>query len=197
MAFFSKNFSLMRYAFVLILATVWLNPIYADEFKIKLDVDLVDHTPAAGVLVQVVEKGKEMMSVTLEADGETKFELEKGKLFEIWIRKSGYLPHVIHSVHAEGKSKHSLLLYKETKKVSYKAEEYTGVNRTFLDVKKMTIPAEYLADGVNTVTEESLTKVETVNLKTVGKLAKSQEKAQKKIDSTVKKKRNLKRQSQR
>jgi len=81
----------------------------ADDFKVKLKIALVNHESPKGVSVVVLEKGVEVKSETIDSDGETKFELEKGRLFEIWITKAGYLSQVIHNVHAEGKVQHNAL----------------------------------------------------------------------------------------
>lgn len=154
----------------------------ADDFKVKLKIDLVNHESPKGVSVVVLEKGVEVKSETIDSDGERKFELEKGRLFEIWITKAGYLSQVIHNVHAEGKGKFNITLYKETKKIQSDKKQFVGIGREFVDVKKMTIPAEYLADGVLMMKEDDLSKSQIVNMKTVAKVAKGQKKAQSKID---------------
>ena len=50
----------------------------------------------------------------------------------------------------------------------------------------MTIPAEYLAEGVLLTKENDLSKSQIVNMKTVAKVAKGQKKAQSKIDKLKK-----------
>jgi hypothetical protein len=144
-----------------------------------------------GVSVIVLEKGVEVKSESIDSDGETKFELEKGRLYEIWISKAGFLSHVLHNVHAEGKGKFNITLYKETKKIQSNKKQFVGIGREFVDVKKMTIPAEYLAEGVLLTKEDDLSKGEIVNMKTVAKVAKGQKKAQSKIDKLKKQRASL------
>ncbi|HAW19490.1 MAG TPA: hypothetical protein DCX14_04835 [Flavobacteriales bacterium] len=80
------------------------------------------------------------------------------------------------------KGKFNITLYKETKKIQSDKKQFVGIGREFVDVKKMTIPAEYLADGVLMMKEDDLSKSQIVNMKTVAKVAKGQKKAQSKID---------------
>mgnify|MGYP002633481118 CR=1 FL=1 len=161
------------------------------EFKLKLEVSLVNHEYATGVRVVVQEKGTEVKPETLDSDGKSKLSLDEGRLYDVWVNKSGFLSQVIHNVHAEGTGKFEITLYKETSKLKSNPVAYEGVNRIFDGVKEMTIPAEYLADNVLVVKEEAMTKDEVTYLKTVHKIGKVQVKAQKKIDKLNSKRAHL------
>ncbi|MDA7744587.1 hypothetical protein N8911_00660 [bacterium] len=82
------------------------------------------------------------------------------------------------------------LYTKSQKKVTTNTETYQGVFRIFDDVKSMEIPAEYLAQGVSVMNEDDISSNEKVSLKTVSKVAKSQGKAQSKIDKLIRKEKN-------
>lgn len=157
----------------------------------KLKIDLVDHSNPSGTAVKVLEKNQEVALERADSDGEIKLELEKGKLFEIWIVKEGYIASLISNVHAEGKSKFDITLYKNNSKVKFDEANRVGFAWYIDDVKKMTIPAEYLADGVTVIKKDALTKDQLVGLKVVAKVSKSQRKAQKKMDKLYSKKESL------
>lgn len=176
----------------LLISLISLSNALADDFKVKIQVTLVNHESPKGVEVKVLERGSEIMSEKLGKDGETKLTLSEGKLYEIVIEKEGYLSHVIHNVHDEGSGKYKITLYRPTKKVKTEGLNYAGINRTFESVKKMTIPAEYLSQGVAVTLKEDINSEEKVNLKAIQKIAKRQEKAQKKIDKYNKKLEKLK-----
>jgi hypothetical protein len=163
----------------------------ANDFKVKIQVELVDHAAPTGTKVKVLERQKELLVQSLDPDGEIKLELESGRLFEIWIVKDGYMPQVIHNVHAEGDGKYKITLYKNAEKLPFNEKTYSGTARIFDDVKSMQIPAEYLAQGVNVVNEDEIPSSQKVNLKAFSKVAKSQEKAQSKIDKCIKKRTKL------
>jgi hypothetical protein len=129
---------------------------YSDNFKVKLQAQIVDHTSPAGTQVKVLERSKEVLAQSLNSDGDVKLELELGRLFEIWVIKDGYIPQVIHNVHAEGDLKYKISLNKNSKKVTTNKETYQGVFRIFDDVKSMEIPAEYLAQGVSVINENEI-----------------------------------------
>ncbi|GAB5540153.1 MAG: hypothetical protein Salg2KO_22560 [Salibacteraceae bacterium] len=187
MAFFVPMKNATITSLLILIATIGLS----NTFKVKIEVELVNHASIQGTTITIKEKGDDIQTINLKSDNSVKVELEKGKLFEIWINKDGYLPHVIHNVHAEGQSKFDVVLFKATKKITPSSEAYRGMNRDYVDVKKMTIPAEYLNDGVEMLKKESMTKVEIQNLKAVEKLGKAQLKAQKKIDKLSKKRDKL------
>lgn len=163
----------------------------ANDFKVKIQVQLVDHASPVGTKVKVLERQKELMVQSLDPDGEVKLELESGRLFEIWIIKEGYIPQVIHNVHAEGDGKFKITLYKKSAMLAFDEKTYSGTARIFDDVKSMQIPAEYLAQGVNVVVEDEISSDQKVHLKSFEKVAKSQDKAQSKIDKCLKERSKL------
>ena len=179
----------------IILSTLFLFAIslntFADTFKVKIQVGLVDHSSAAGTAVKVLERNQEVSLERLDSDGQVKFDLEKGKLYEIWIVKEGYIAHLINNVHSEGKGKFDVILYKNSDKVKVDESKRIGMARYIDDVEKMTIPAEYLAQGVEVVKKDELTKDQLVSMKVIEKLSKSQKKSQKKIDKLRSKKEGL------
>lgn len=181
----------MRTLLLILFSTLSFSAFSGNDFKVKLKVELVNHESPKGTTVRVMERGKEQKLLALPDDGDIKVELTQGKLYEIWIEKQGFLPHVIHNVHDEGSGRFKVMLYKTTDKVSSGGEHYAGVFRAFDDVKKMTIPVEHLGDSVHVVKEEEMSKAEKVNLKAAEKVAKSQTKAQRKIDRFVRKRAKL------
>lgn len=165
--------------------------LFAGNFNVKLKVELVDHGPTVETKIKVLERNQEIMTKKLDDDGTSKIELEEGRLYDIWIIKSGYMPALIHNVHNEGDSKFKITLYKNDKKAMMDEKTFRGVHRYFDEVKAMEIPAELLSQGVKVTKEEDLSTEEKVNLKSVQKIGKSQEKAQSKIDKLVKKRSKL------
>lgn len=159
----------------------------ASDFRIKLEVEMVDHSTTEGITISVIEQGEQVMSEKLGEDGKSKLKLDEGKLFEVWVYKAGYIPHVIHNVHNEGAGKFKITLYKAKTTQTIDFSNYIMANRSFDEVKKMQIPAEYLADGVNVTSENEISKEEAAALKSIQKLGKHQEKTQKKIDKLLKK----------
>jgi len=164
--------------------------LFADDFKVKLEIDLVDHSTISGAMVTVMNNGELSKSEKVGNDGQVKLVLESGLLYDVWIQKSGYTSHVIHNVHSEGDGKFKITLYKQSK-TGASFDSYKWVNRTFDDVKKMTIPVEHLGEDVNVINEDALTKEESKDISAVEKLGKSQRKTQKKIDKYTKSAANL------
>ena len=175
-----QDSSTMRSAFSIILLLIGFT-LHAGNFNFKLQVELVDHGDPSQVKVMVYEKGVLLATEEVDEKGDAKLKLTEGKLYDLRLVAAGYYPHVIHNVHAEGDGKVKLKLAKGD--VVASTSGYKNVFRTFDDVKKMTIPAEYLEAGVSIVKEEDLTSEEQAELKRLEKLLKKQEKIQKKIDA--------------
>lgn len=173
------------YKTALLLALVFVaQTAFSDEFKVKLHVETVDHL-TDGVKVIVMHRDEEVMMQSVESDGNLKFKLEEGKLYHLQIKKAGYTDHVIHNVHAEGDTKFDVMLYKNVSATV--PDGFMGANRQFVSVKEMVIPAAELEKGVNVIKQAELSSAEQKDLARIAKLAKSQEKAQKKIEKLMKK----------
>lgn len=175
--------------FSVLVASAALNfsAVAGDEFKIKLTVKQVNHLSPEGARVIVNERQKEVKSESVMSDGEVKLALEKGKLYDIMIAKPGFITHIIHNVHSEGRGKFDVELIKVSKNLDGNLVGYVGANRDFDDVKKMTIPAEYLSGGVKVVSQSEMPAEEKTSLSKIQKEVKGQHKKQKKIDKLVKK----------
>lgn len=154
---------------------------FAGDFKFKIQLKTVDHGSLDGTIITAIERGNTFLTQKTR-DEDVKLELESGRVYEIWIQKEGYVPHVIHNVHDEGDNKHKVTLYKSIAKYPGGIPPYHMANRVFDDVKKMTISADMLNDHVNIIKEEDLSDDEKKALKRIQTMAKDQEKAQKKID---------------
>ncbi len=163
----------------------------AGEFKVKLDIETVDHQ-SGGIKVTAFHREQEVMMQTANEEGQVKLKLEEGKLYHLLIQKPGYRNHMIHNVHAEGMSKFNIVLLKG----NANGTGLQGSNREFVSVKEMTIPADQLSEGVTVIEESSLSDAEKKDLASVQKVAKSQQKAQKKIDKLSKKEAKVKLQIQ-
>ncbi|GAB4374672.1 MAG: hypothetical protein Kow0075_00520 [Salibacteraceae bacterium] len=161
----------------------------AGDFTVKIDIKTVDHASTVGTVVTVYEKGQPVETHTITEDGEqVKLSLTKGKLYEIWISKGGYISHVIHNVHKEGSSRFDVTLFStEEKMPTAEYPDYTNANRTFDKIKKMTIPAEFLGDSLKVFKKSELPEAEKKALKHICKMAKRQVKSQRKIDRYTKK----------
>lgn len=171
---------MIRALFILSLSLL-ANLAIADDFKFKLQLETVDHMSMDGTLVTALERGKTFITEKVK-DADVKLELESGRVYEIWIQKEGYVPHVIHNVHDEGDNKHKVTLIKSDTKYPGGIPPYHMANRVFEDVEKMTISADMINDHVLLVKEEDLTSDELKALERIQNIGKEQEKAQKKID---------------
>jgi hypothetical protein len=131
------------------------------------------------------------MRQKVPADGEVKLKLEEGRLYEAWIIKQGFIAHVVHNIHSEGDGKFKITLYKTDKPMPAITASYIEVNREFDNVKEMTIPVELLGDSIHVVKEDAMYKEEQKALAKIQSIAKSQSKAQKKIDKLTNKRAKL------
>lgn len=163
----------------------------ADDFKVKLKVETIDYS-AVDIKVAIYEGNTEIRSETLDKDGTSKLKLEAGGLYNLRISKTGYIPHWIHNVHSDGDTKFDITLYKAQPGHVSNKDNYLGANRTFVEVKAMTIPAEKLQSGVKVVKEDEMMDVEKDDLKRIQKIGKSQEKAQKKLEKLMKQEKKVK-----
>ncbi|NQV52588.1 MAG: hypothetical protein HQ500_05360 [Flavobacteriales bacterium] len=171
---------MIRTLFILFI-TLFTSFAQADDFKFKLQLETVDHMSMDGAIVTALERGKTFITEKVK-DSDVKLELESGRVYEIWIQKVGYVPHVIHNVHDEGDNKHKVTLIKSEAKYPGGIPPYHMANRVFEDVDKMTISAEMINDHVLLVKEEDLTSDEVKALERIQAVGDEQEKAQKKID---------------
>lgn len=176
--------------YALISQVIGFTSVAADEFKVKLQIEMVDHSSPENVKVRVFEKGNLIQETPVNAKGDADFKLEKGRLYEVWIVKEGWFTHVLHNVHDEGDSKHDVMLFKGISVSGFDARA-THVNRTFVEVKGMNVPVEYLGDSVAVISLAELSKEQQEGLGTIEKTAKFQKKQQKKIDQLLKKKEKL------
>ncbi len=163
----------------------------AGEFKVKFQIETVDHMSLEGASIYILERGEEVMRQNVTADGDMKLKLEEGRLYEAWIMKQGYTAHVIHNIHSEGDGKFKVTLYKNSDDMTTDFSSYLSANRQFDDVKEMTIPAALLGDSVQLVKEGDMSKDEEKALNSIKSVAKKQEKSQKKIDKLLKKRTKL------
>ena len=164
---------------------------YAGEFKVKFEIQTVDHSAIEVTSLVITEHGEEILRQKVPADGDVKLKLEEGKLYEAWIMKEGYTAHVIHNIHSEGDGKFKVTLYKTSESLPAITSSYLALNREFDNVKEMTIPAELLGDSIRVVKEGTMSKDEQKSLSKIQSIAKSQTKAQKKIDKLIKKRAKL------
>lgn len=134
----------------------------------------------------MVDHGEMVLQEVVGDDGDVRFRLDEGKLFDVWIQHTGYMPHVIHNVHDEGSRKINITLYKGQGNPA-NWSDFAIANRTFDNVKKMKIPAEYLGDSLFVESESKLSDEGKKQLKKIQSIAKSQEKAQRKIDRFTRK----------
>lgn len=153
----------------------------ADQFKFKLKLETVNHEEIGGTIVTFLERGKTAETVKVK-DQDIKVDLIIGRVYEVWIQKEGYIPHVIHNVHNEGDNKNKVTLYKSKEKYPGGIPPYHLANRVFEDVTKMVVPADMLNDQVLLVKEEEMSTEERVSLGAIQEKAKDQEKRQKEID---------------
>jgi len=156
--------------------------VLADDFNLKLKIETVDHAKLQGAMLTIKEGGKVYLSDKVK-DEEMKIDLEAGRVYEVWIQKVGYVPHVIHNVHKEGTNKFKVTLYKRDEKYPGGIPPYHLANREFDKLDKYTVPAE-LANEFTVITkEEELTDDEKNALKKIQDMGKDQEKRQKKMDA--------------
>ncbi len=163
----------------------------AGDFKVKFQIETVDHSAIEVTSLVIREQGEEIIRQKAPANGDVKLKLEEGELYEVWIMKEGYVAHVIHNIHSEGDGKFKVTLYKTSESLPAITSSYLGVNREFDNVKEMTIPAELLGDSIHVVKEDAMSKDEQKSLSKIQSIAKSQTKAQKKIDKLLKKRAKL------
>lgn len=169
---------------------ITLNANAADEFKVKLQIEMVDHSSPEGVKIMVYEKGNLIVEMPTNENGAADFKLEKGKVYEIWMVREGFYTHLLHNVHDEGNTRHDIMLYKGISVGDFNAQPL-NVNRTFIEVKAMNVPVEYLGDSVAIVTLSDLSKQQQDDLDKLAKQAKLQKKNQKKLDQLHKQKTKL------
>lgn len=180
----------MKTLFTLIFSAILLST-YAGEFKVKFEIETVDHSSIETTSLVITEHGEEILRQKVPSDGEVKLKLEEGRLYEAWIMKEGYSAHVIHNIHSEGDGKFKVTLYKTSESLPAITSSYLAVNREFDNVKEMTIPAELLGDSIHVVKQDAMTKDEQKALGKIQSIAKSQTKAQKKIDKLINKRAKL------
>ena len=131
---------------------------YAGEFKVKFEIQTVDHASIEGATLYILERGEKLMNQQVSTDGDMKLKLEEGRLYEAWIQKDGYYSHVIHNIHSEGDGKFKVTLFKSSEGLPSGYGSYLSSNREFDNVKSMTIPVELLGDSVQVIQEASMNK---------------------------------------
>ena len=141
----------------------------AGDFKVKFQIETVDHSAIEVTSLVIREQGEEIIRQKAPANGDVKLKLEEGELYEVWIMKEGYVAHVIHNIHSEGDGKFKVTLYKTSESLPAITSSYLGVNREFDNVKEMTIPAELLGDSIHVVKEDAMSKDEQKSLSKIHK----------------------------